>query len=146
MTIPVARHRTAMSRVALSRPLSVAVTDQLLNPGISVFDYGCGRGDDLRHLQALGYDAHGWDPAHRPHDTMTSADVVNLGYVVNVIEQPEERAEVLRSAWALARDLLIVSARLTWDARDLSGRPLGDGLITRSGTSQKFYEQRELAP
>jgi DNA phosphorothioation-associated putative methyltransferase len=62
-----------------------------------------------------------------------------------VIEHPSERAAVLRNAWRLAEDLLVVSARLTWDARGLSGRSLGDGIVTRSGTFQKFYEQAELS-
>jgi DNA phosphorothioation-associated putative methyltransferase len=51
----------------------------------------------------------------------------------------------LRAAWSLTRSLLVVSGRLTWDARGLTGRPLGDGLLTRTGTFQKFYEQAELA-
>ena len=34
---------------------------------------------------------------------------------------------------------------MTWDARDLVGRPIGDGLVTQTGTFQKFYEQSELA-
>ena len=36
--------RTAMSRTALSRPMALALDDDLLSPGTSVFDYGCGRG------------------------------------------------------------------------------------------------------
>jgi DNA phosphorothioation-associated putative methyltransferase len=145
MMIPVARHRTAMSRTALSRPLSTAIADNLVKPGTSLFDYGCGRGDDLRCLQALGYDADGWDPKHRPDAGHRHADVVNLGYVVNVIEDQSERLEVIQRAWNLTRQLLVISARLNWDARDLSGRPLGDGQITSRGTFQKFYEQAELA-
>ncbi|SDO34551.1 DNA phosphorothioation-associated putative methyltransferase [Nakamurella panacisegetis] len=140
----VARHRTAMTRSALSRPIATAVADGVLDPSMTVFDYGCGRGDDVRNLTAIGYGVLGWDPAHRPHAERIASDVVNLGYVVNVIEHPDERAETLRAAWALARRLLVVSSRLTWDARDLSGRPLADGLITRTGTFQKFYEQAEL--
>lgn len=145
MTATVARHKTAMSRTALSRPLATAIGEGLIDPTQSLFDYGCGRGDDIRHLTRLGYTATGWDPAHRPNTERCSADVVNLGYVVNVIEDPAERAETLKSAWTLARSLLIVSARLVWDARDLAGRPLGDGLITRMQTFQKFYEQSELS-
>ena len=41
--------------------------------------------------------------------------------------------------------MLIVSSRLNWDARHLAGRPVADGLITRTGTFQKLYEQSELA-
>jgi DNA phosphorothioation-associated putative methyltransferase len=145
MSAPVARHRTAMSRLALSRPLATAAADQLLDPTKSIFDYGCGRGDDLRHLSGLGYTVDGWDPTHRPQADRREADVVNLGYVVNVIERPDERAATLRNAWALARNLLIVSSRLTWDARNLVGRPFGDGLVTKTGTFQKLYEQSELA-
>jgi hypothetical protein len=44
--------------------------------------------------------------------------VVNLGYVINVIEEAAERADVLREAWALTRKVLIVSARLTVDAHE----------------------------
>jgi DNA phosphorothioation-associated putative methyltransferase len=145
MTATVARHKTAMSRTALSRPFATALADQLVDPTQSLFDYGCGRGDDIRHLTKLGYTVTGWDPTHRPNTERCPADVVNLGYVVNVIEDPAERAETLKSAWALARSLLIVSARLVWDARDLAGRPLGDGLITRMQTFQKFYEQSDLS-
>lgn len=140
----VARHKTALTRVALSRPLAVAVADGLLEPEASIFDYGCGKGDDIRHLRSLGYDVDGWDPTHRPTTPQRPAAVVNLGYVINVIERADERAETLRAAWSLAQDLLVVSARMTWDARDLVGRPMGDGLVTRTGTFQKFYEQTEL--
>ena len=65
-TAPVARHKTALTRVALSRPLATAAADGLLTAGESIFDYGCGKGDDIRHLRALGYDIDGWDPTHRP--------------------------------------------------------------------------------
>lgn len=144
-TAHVARHKTALTRVALSRPLATAAADGLLTVGDSIFDYGCGKGDDIRHLRALGHDVDGWDPTHRPAAERRPAQVVNLGYVINVIESPGERAETLRSAWNLAEGLLVVSARMTWDARDLVGRPMGDGLVTRTGTFQKFYEQSELA-
>lgn len=141
----VARHKTAMTRSALSRPMATAEADGLLHPDRTIFDYGCGRGDDVRHLRTLGFAADGWDPTHRPEAKRRPADVVNLGYVLNVIERPTERADTLRAAWSLSRELLVVSARMSWDARDLVGRPMGDGLITRSGTFQKFYEQPELA-
>jgi len=28
----------------------------------AVFDYGCGSGDDLRHMAAIGVYTGGWDP------------------------------------------------------------------------------------
>lgn len=141
----VARHKTALTRTALSRPLATAMADNLVTPPTTLFDYGSGKGDDIRHLRALGYQIDGWDPTHRPNVDRRSADVVNLGYVINVIEHPAERAHALRSAWTLTEIVLVVSARMRWDSRDLIGRPLGDGLVTRTGTFQKFYEQTELA-
>jgi DNA phosphorothioation-associated putative methyltransferase len=143
MTTTVPRHRTAMVRTALSRPLCGALDDGILD-GATVFDFGCGRGDDLRRLTALGIACDGWDPSHRSHTERRPADVVNLGYVVNVIEDPAERQQVLQDAWALAQRVLIVSARLTWDARGLHGRAIGDGIVTGTGTFQKFYTQQEL--
>jgi DNA phosphorothioation-associated putative methyltransferase len=145
MTLAVPRHRTALSRSQLSRPLTQAITDGVLSEDRRVFDYGCGRGDDLRHLTALGIEAAGWDPTHRPHADRHPAEIVNLGYVVNVIEHRDERADALRGAWALTEQVLLVSARLTWDRKDLAGRPLSDGLITRTGTFQKFFDQAELS-
>ncbi len=81
----------------------------------------------------MGFESAGWDPVHRPHETLRAAPVVNLGYVVNVIENPAERREVLRSAWSLADQVLIVSARLTMDGRFLSeASDFADGYLTVS--------------
>lgn len=145
MTTTVARHRTAMSRSSLSRPFAQAIGDQLLESGFTVFDYGCGRGDDVRNLVTLGISVNGWDPIHRPDEKLRESDLVNLGFVINVIEDADERADTLTRAWSLAKRVLVVSARLTWDARELAGRPYRDGVLTRTGTFQKFYEHTELA-
>ena len=80
MTTPVARHKTAMSRAALSRPLATAARDEILQPTKTVFDYGCGRGDDIKHLSALGFDVAGWDPNHRPNAERREADIVSLNF------------------------------------------------------------------
>ncbi len=139
------RARTAIGRPDLSRPLKCAIADGLLHTHHRLFDYGCGRGDDLRFLSSAGYSACGWDPVHRPHEPFVAADIVNLGYVVNVIEDPRERQEALRRAWALAEEVLIVSARLTLDGRSLGdAQDYADGLLTRRGTFQKFFDQQEL--
>lgn len=133
-----------MARSLVSRPVAAALTDGVIRPGLTVFDYGCGRGDDLRHLRKLGFGADGWDPVHSPDINRRPADVVNLGYVINVIEHAQERAEVVRSAWTLARRTLIVAARLKWEANGLAGRRAGDGWVTSKGTFQRFYAQDEL--
>ncbi len=103
------RNRTAIKRSDLSRPIRLALESGLINCQTSVFDYGCGRGDDLRNLQAFGINCSGWDPKFRPSEIIRPADIVNLGYVINVIENEKERIAAIRKAWSLTRKLLIVS-------------------------------------
>jgi DNA phosphorothioation-associated putative methyltransferase len=101
--IAVHRHKTAIRRPGFSLPINCLLRDGLLDGTRSLFDYGCGRGQDLALLQDLGIACEGWDPVHRPHTERSAADVVNLGYVINVIEDPQERSATLRSAWELCR-------------------------------------------
>jgi DNA phosphorothioation-associated putative methyltransferase len=116
-----------------------------LPPGSSFLDYGCGLGADIRGLREMGFDAWGWDPVHAPDGLLTEAEVVNLGYVLNVIEDPAERLETLASAWRLAKRLLVVSA-LIGDASVEGGRgvSLNDGILTRRNTFQRYFGQQEL--
>ena len=140
----IARHRTALERHDLSRPVKCALADDVLSPGMTFMDYGCGRGGDVRRLRGEGFECSGWDPVHAPDGERRSCAVVNLGYVVNVIERPGERAEVLRSAWGLAERVLVVSARLVDEMPSRSAGCLEDGVVTRLGTFQKFFGQQEL--
>lgn len=139
-----ARHKTALERTDLSRPARLALNDGIITQNIRVLDYGCGRGGDIRRLRERGIDCDGWDPTHRPDGPRTPADVVNLGYVVNVIEDVTERAEVLRTAWSLATRVLVVAARLEVEAHQIIGGCHQDGFVTRLGTFQKLYHQDEL--
>lgn len=142
--VPTARHRTAIRRDALSRPVRLALRHQLLNTEKSFFDYGCGRGDDVAALRESGYAAHGWDPYHLPSAEIQASDIVNLGYVINVIEDPIERSDTLRRAWNLARELLVVSARLEDERDHAHVAAVNDGWITQRGTFQKFFSHDEL--
>lgn len=141
----IARHKTAIGRSTLSRPLRLALTDGILKEDSGLLDYGCGRGDDLRILKLMGFKGDGWDPAHRPEAPLASAPIVNIGYVVNVIEDPEERMETLSRAWALTEQILIVSARLASEVQTLAiYKEFSDGCLTSKGTFQKFFEQHQL--
>lgn len=140
----IAREKTALIRGALSLPVSRALEDRILEPGRTFFDYGCGRGGDLTRLQGLGYESVGWDPSFRPTCALQEADVVNIGYVVNVIEDIDERVDALRRAWSLARHVLVISGRLEADSKRLRGTSCRDGLVTSTGTFQKLYTQQSL--
>jgi hypothetical protein len=110
-----------------------------LKPSTTFFDYGCGQGSDVRGLQGLGHDADGWDPVYRSEVPKQEADIVNLGYVLNVIEDPAERLEALVDAFRHAKRLLVLGHK-----RD--GGYMGAVLwraLTRANTFQKF-EQQEL--
>jgi len=133
-----------MFRTGLSKPVALALDDEVIRAGDTCFDYGCGRGADVAGLNQLGFATSGWDPVHSPETTKTAADVVNLGYVVNVIENPPEREAALREAWQLCRRALLVSARLDWDINQAMALPCGDGVVTSKRTFQKFFTQDEL--
>jgi DNA phosphorothioation-associated putative methyltransferase len=142
---PIARHRTAIARNSLSAPMAALNAAGLLEDGVSVLDYGCGRGDDVRALRAAGINAVGWDPHFVPDcSALAPREIVNLGFVLNVVENPAERFDVLRRAFDLAERCLVVAVMLVGKA-DVSGhRPHGDGFITSRGTFQRYYTQAEL--
>ena len=94
--------RIAIRRTALSRPVALALADGLIHEERTFFDYGCRRGDDLLRLHKVGIAVSGWDPAFFPDEERSPADVVNLGYVINVIEERADRVVVLAAAWELA--------------------------------------------
>ncbi|RYD76757.1 MAG: DNA phosphorothioation-associated putative methyltransferase, partial [Verrucomicrobiaceae bacterium] len=99
---------------------------------------------DIEALTSLGYEASGWDPAFRPNAPKARASVVNLGYVLNVIEDPAERVEALRQAYSLADRLLIVSTMAAGQESSSHSRAYRDGFLTKANTFQKFYAPGEL--
>ncbi|WP_435106753.1 DNA phosphorothioation-associated putative methyltransferase [Arhodomonas sp. AD133] len=139
----IARHKTAISRFGLSAPLQALARHGFLDGGKTVFDYGCGRGGDLDLLEQNGVTAFGWDPHYRPDGQKRAADLVNLGFVINVIEDPAERRSVLAEAFTYAERLLVVSAMLS-GPRSNAGVEYSDGVVTRRGTFQKYFTQLEL--
>ena len=131
------RHKTALTRYTLSKPVKTLLEYGQLPRGSTLFDYGCGRGADIRGLRELGYQADGWDPVHAPDVERHEADVVNLGYVLNVIEDPAERLSTLAHAWALAKRLLVVSAMVRGDSETRNSVGFQDGVLTSRNTFQK---------
>lgn len=143
-SVEVARHKTAIPRRDLSQPMQLAVAHGVLPTESTVFDYGCGLGDDVAALSAAGFEAFGWDPHHAPDGPRRPADLVNLGFVLNVVEDRHERAETLRAAWSFARRAMVVAVMVMGKA-DLTGlRPYRDGHLTSRGTFQKYFGQQEL--
>jgi len=139
----VARFRTAISRSNLSAPVQALARYGFLDGSHTVFDYGCGKGDDVRNLGLNNIPASGWDPHFAPMEAKVAADLVNLGFVLNVIENPEERKEALVSAYTLANKLLAVSVML-YNQNAFQGTDYSDGILTSRQTFQKYFTQIEL--
>jgi DNA phosphorothioation-associated putative methyltransferase len=138
------RHRTALTRYALSTPMQALWRHGFLDGEHSIFDYGCGRGDDLRALIGRGLDATGWDPHFAPDQQRRQADVVNLGFVLNVIEDTSERRDALLGAWALTRRVLAIGVLIGGRSAFERFRLFRDGVLTARGTFQKYYTPAEL--
>lgn len=142
LTIP--RHKAALKRNELSLPMAAAVDRKILLPNYTHLDYGCGRGDDVRFLQAMGFRSRGYDPYYFPRTLKRAVDVVTLLYVLSTIEVPALRCEALISAYQLARQTLVVSAITGERSTNHAGTAYSDGVITRWGTFEKRYSHIEL--
>lgn len=137
------RHLTALTRSNFSAPVQALSRHGLISTETTFFDYGCGRGDDVRGLIASGIDATGWDPHYAMGEEKRVADAVNLGFVINVIEDLTERVDALKGAYACTRGVLAVAAMLSSDARP-EGRQYGDGYLSSRNTFQKYFTQAQL--
>ena len=141
--VEVERHRAAITRVELSRPVRLAIESGIMTIDTTIFDYGCGIGGDVKRLKSAGYTCEGWDPYYFPEVARQPADIVNLSYIINVIEDPEERDRALIQAWELTGQVLIIAAQIL--VNDLRGvLAYGDGILTKRNTFQKYYQQVEL--
>ncbi|KVO03828.1 peptidase m15a [Burkholderia ubonensis] len=139
---PVHRHLTALSRWSLSAPVQLLLRHALLSRDKEMFDYGCGKGDDIATLNAQGYSARGWDPFYAADRAISQAPVVNLGFVLNVIEDPNERREALHRAFHVADEVLAIAVML--GGGTTPGLPYRDGVLTSRNTFQKYFSQEEL--
>ncbi len=143
-TAEIDRHKTALMRYDLSKPVKTLMEYGLLKLGVTFFDYGCGQGNDVNGLRALGHEADGWDPVHRPDVPKRNSQVVNLGYVLNVIEDPAERLDSLLDAYRYTERLLVVSGLIQETVDMRTAATFGDGVLTKRNTFQKYFDQQEL--
>lgn len=142
--VEIDRHKSAIKRYELSRPVRTALEAGLFSEGSTFFDYGCGHGGDIKRIRRLGFDSSGWDPYYLPESEKRKSSIVNLGYVLNVIERPDERVDTLREAWSLTEQALLVSAQVVLDYLGSNVMSYGDGVITNRNTFQKVFKQEEL--
>lgn len=142
--VEVVRHKTAIVRRDLSQPMQLMIRIGVVRKEHSIFDFGCGQGEDVAALASQGFKVFGWDPHHAPEGQRAAADIVNLGFVINVIEDPRERLETLKAAWSFAQQALCVSVMLQGKYSTAGHKPYRDGYLTSRGTFQKYFEQQEF--
>jgi DNA phosphorothioation-associated putative methyltransferase len=138
------RHKTAIDRYSLSTPVQSLYRHNYLNGEYTFFDYGCGKGDDLNIIKELGVKACGWDPVYQADGKVQKADIVNLGFVINIIDSPNERTQILKKAYNLSKKILVVSVMLGSESITSKFKKYGDGIITSRNTFQKYYTQNEF--
>lgn len=145
---------TAKQRDTPSLPIRMLHERKLLSG--RVLDYGCGFGQDVRFLQAKGYEAHGYDPHHLPELPNGTFDTIVCFYVLNVLF-PDEQADVLmnisrslkptgRAYFAVRRDI----SRDGFRTHQLHGKPVYQCNVQLPFTSifrnenTEFYEYRHF--
>ena len=141
--VGIQRHLTAMTRYGFSAPIQALARFGFLDGSKTLFDYGCGKGDDIRGLIDNDITAYGWDPYFKKDAPKQEADIVNLGFVINVIESRKERDDALIDAFSFANELLVVSAMIG-GLSEGQHTNFSDGVVTSRNTFQKYYRQDEL--
>jgi DNA phosphorothioation-associated putative methyltransferase len=142
-TSNVERHRTALTRYALSKPMQLLAKHEFLEGKHTIFDYGCGKGSDVDILRQNHLTANGWDPHFCPDNPKHTADIVNLGFVINVIEDKIERMEAVLGAYQLCTQFLCAAVMLGEQSSE-RGRLFRDGVLTSRNTFQRYYSQEEF--
>lgn len=140
------RHRTALKRKKLSSCMGALVDTSLISLESEIFDYGCGRGDDVSILLKSKFsNVSGWDPHFVPNNPIpTASEYVTLSFVLNVIEHPHERHEVLKKAYGIASKALVFSVMFEHQAYLKFSKPMNDGFVSSRNTFQKYYDHDEI--
>lgn len=142
----IARHRTAIKRKSLSSCMGALLDTSLISLDTEIFDFGCGRGDDIAILAHNKFEnVSGWDPHYAPNNPIPQvSDYVTLSFVLNVIEDPQERHEVFKKAYSMARTALVFSVLLEHQADLQLSKPMNDGFVSSKNTFQKYYDHAEI--
>ena len=140
------RHRTAIKRKSLSSCMGALLDTSLISLDTEIFDFGCGRGDDIAILAHNKFEnVSGWDPHYAPDNPFPQfSDYVTLSFVLNVIEEPQERREVFKKAYSMARTALVFSVLLEHQADLRLLKPMNDGFVSSKNTFQKYYDHAEI--
>ena len=119
-------HKTAIKRNGLSGPAKYLVQNGLID--CWDLDFGSGHGMDAHILYLDAY-----DPYYSPEFPTKKYDTIMCNYVLNVIESPEERQNVIDTIKGLLRPRGVAFLSVRNDKKNLNGR-------TKIGTWQGYIE------
>ena len=150
------RGLTAIKRNRLSAPIKWALDRGQIRS--QVYDWGCGRGDDvelLRNEELRGLKVIGYDPVHFPKNAPETVDFSRIktiicNYVLNVIENKRERTMLLKKIAGKINDdtsvILSVRKDTTINREAKKGNYIAyrDGFVTSRNTFQKGFNMDEI--
>lgn len=143
--VEIKRGNTAIARQKMSRPMKKMYESGKFDKK-TVLDYGCGKGFDVEFLKDQGIDIKGYEPfASDKYLDLPAGkfDIITNNYVLNVIEDPVERKNLVEEMKKLGNTVIITvradkkSIKNTWIA-------FSDGFLTPKGTFQKIYDEKTL--
>lgn len=142
------REKTAISRKKHSKPYRYLLENNLIDKDMEILDYGCGKGYDFQQLLKSGYNISGYDKFNPDFNNeyvllFGSYDVITCNYVLNTIEDINERKSLIERLKQLA-NVIYISVRADKKAVKENWIKYADGYITTANTFQKFYSLHEL--
>lgn len=144
---------TAINRKKESLPLRYILKNNLIPEDAVILDYGCGYGFDMYFLKKQNFNICGYDKYIKPFTKTemkeNSFDTIISTYMFNVIPSINERKEALINMDKLLKEsgsIFITVRNKKEFKRNKSSSHIEykDGVTTKKGTFQKYYDAQEM--
>jgi len=144
-------HKTAIARKTASKPARLLIEGiKFTYPVLSLLDWGCGKGQDVEYFKDHLNTVEGYDPYYQPELPTHQFDIVTCSYVLNVIENKDERLKTLKDIFSFLknRGILLLTVRSSKEvnrcAKKGKWEEFNDGWLTYRRTFQKGFSSPEL--
>jgi len=128
-------HLTAIARKNPSAPVKWLVSDFAFATTDAILDYGCGKGKDVEWMKAHDFNIVGYDPYYSPNTIQNGMqncfDIITCNFVLNVIEDCQDRENVIHHIKGLLKPLGVAYISIRADRKKLNG-------FTKLGTFQTY--------
>jgi len=130
--------------IDINAPLKLLLKRGFIKPGMSVLDYGAGKGNEIKYLRSIGVDAVPYDINYFPEKPIGKFDIVMCNYVLNVVTK-QIRDSIVEDIKNYAKSDVFIAVRNA--SEKLNGQPYEDGMLMQKGKSltfQKLFTAQEL--